>query len=84
MLATPVGAATAAKNAGQTFFEVQLEAGGASAVVLGQIEALGWRLEHAGYLYKVTHSFSSSEVRGLIVGVYLFRNTATPPLLPAG
>ena len=78
-LATPVGAATAAKNAGQPFFEVQLEVGGASAVILGEIEALGWRLEHAGYLFKVTHSFSTTpEIRGVTVGVFLFRNTGHP------
>src|SRR5215472_8728271 len=64
-LASPVGAATAAKEEGQRFFEVQLEVGrhagsagwgategrhttSSSAATLGEIENLGWRLEHAG------------------------------------
>jgi hypothetical protein len=101
-LATPAGAATAAKEAGQEFFEVQLEvaahAGSAgfgaadgrrttssSAAILGEIEKLGWRLEHAGYVYMVTGETSTDRVfvtgqaiavSGITVGVYLFRNTS--------
>jgi hypothetical protein len=104
-LATPVGAATFAKEEGQTFFEVQLEVGGhtgsagfggidgrrttsSSAVVLGEIEQLGWRLEHAGYFFMVTGETSTARVfmsgeatavSGVTVGVYLFRNTAATP-----
>jgi hypothetical protein len=103
-LATPVGAATAAKEAGQAFFEIQLEVGAhtgsagfgtadgrrttsSSAATLGEIEKLGWRLEHAGYYFMITGETSTARVfvsgdatavSGLTVGVYLFRNTALP------
>jgi hypothetical protein len=102
-LATPIGRATAAKEAGQEFFEVQLpvatHAGSAgfgsadgrhstqsSAVTLGEIEKLGWRLEHAGYVYMVTRESSTDHfmvtgqevaVSGTTMGVYLFRNAGT-------
>ena len=101
-LATPVGAATAAKEAGQAFFEVQLDVGAhvgsagwgaadgrhttsSSAVTLGEIEKLGWRLEHASYFFMMTGETSTARVfvsgeataiSGVTVGVYLFRNTA--------
>lgn len=101
-LATPVGAATAAMEEGQAFFEVQLEVGGlsgsasfgsasgrrttsSSAVILGEIEQLGWRLEHAGYYFMITGETSTKKVlvsgdetavSGVTVGVYLFRNGA--------
>ena len=100
-LATPVGAATAAKEAGQAFFEIQLDVGAhsgsagwgaadghhitsSSAVTLGEIEKLGWRLEHAGYFFMMTGETSTARVfvsgeataiSGVTVGVYLFRNT---------
>jgi len=100
-LATPVGAATAAMEAGETFFEVQLEVGShigsagfgsvdghhsvsSSASTLGEIERLGWRLEHAGYFFMITGETSTARVfvsgdntavSGVTVGVYLFRNT---------
>ena len=100
-LATPVGAASAAKEVGQMFFEIQLEVGGhtgsaswgmasgrrtaaSSAAILGEIEQVGWRLEHASYFFMVTgetstnRAFASGEatvVEGVTVGVYLFRNT---------
>lgn len=100
-LATPVGAATAAMEAGEAFFEVQLEVGShlgsagfgsidghhsvsSSASTLGEIERLGWRLEHAGYLFMITGETSTARVfvsgdntavSGVTVGVYLFRNT---------
>lgn len=56
-----------------------------AATTLGQIEALGWRLEHVGYVYQVTGQSSSSRVfvsgedtavSGVTVGIYLFRNPA--------
>ncbi|HKR71814.1 MAG TPA: hypothetical protein VJT16_23485 [Streptosporangiaceae bacterium] len=101
-LATPIGAATAAKEEGQPFFEVQLEVGShvgtasfgfadgrrssaSSAAILGEIEKLGWRLEHAGYYFMITgetsteRMFLSGEataVSGVTIGVYLFRNTS--------
>lgn len=103
-LATAVGAATAAKEAGDPFFEVQLRAGrhtgtagfgttdsrhstASSATTLGEIEKLGWRLEHAGYFYMMTGETSTGRVflsgeataiSGSTVGVYLFRNTDSP------
>jgi hypothetical protein len=103
LLATPVGAATAAKEAGQQFFEIQLQVGGhvgtagfgstqgqrtaaSSAAILGEIENVGWRLEHAGYYYMITSETSSDRVfltgqatavSGVTVGVYLFRNTGS-------
>jgi hypothetical protein len=101
LLATPVGAATAAKEEGQRFFEVQLEVGkhtgnagfgsadgrrttSSSAAILADIERLGWRLEHAGYVFLITGETSTARVfmsgeatavSGVTVGVYLFRNT---------
>jgi hypothetical protein len=103
-LATPVGAATAAREAGQPFFEVQLEVAGhagsaafgstdgrrttsSSAATIGEIEKLGWRLEHAGYYFMITRETSTDRVfvsgqataiSGVTVGVYLFRNSSRP------
>lgn len=102
-LASPLGQATTAKEAGQAFFEVQLEVGRnereamwgmrdyssseattSSAGVLGEIEKVGWRLEHVGYVFKMTGQSSServflsgeqTSVSGVTVGIYLFRNT---------
>lgn len=105
ILATPVGAATAAKEEGQRFFEVQLEVGkhtgsagfgaadgrgttSSSATILGDIERLGWRLEHVGYFFMVTGETSTARVfvsgeatavSGVTVGVYLFRNPDVDP-----
>lgn len=59
-----------------------------SAVVLGEIKSLGWRLEHAGYFFMITGETSTARVfisgeatavSGVTVGVYLFRNTALHP-----
>ena len=101
-LATPIGAATAAKERNQAFFEVQLEVGGhvgiagfgaaegrrsttSSAAILGEIEKLGWQLEHAGYYFMITGETSTermfvsgqaTSVSGVTIGVYLFRNTS--------
>ena len=55
-----------------------------SAVTLGEIEKLGWRLEHASYFFMMTGETSTARVfvsgeataiSGVTVGVYLFRNT---------
>jgi|CXWL01.1.fsa_nt_gi hypothetical protein len=52
------------------------------ASILDSIEAEGWRLEHAAYVYRVTGSVSRDKflssgqqeaVHGEIVGVYIFR-----------
>jgi hypothetical protein len=59
-----------------------------SAQTLAQIEALGWRLEHASYFFMITGEtstarvFASGEataVSGTTVGVYLFRGSAPAP-----
>jgi hypothetical protein len=51
---------------------------------LGQIEQVGWRLEHVGYVFVETGSTSTNRVistgqgvvtRGVVQGMYLFRNT---------
>ncbi len=56
-----------------------------SAAILGEIEKLGWRLEHAGYYFMITGETSTKRVmvsgdatavNGVTVGVYLFRNNA--------
>jgi hypothetical protein len=58
-----------------------------SASTLGEIERLGWRLEHAGYFFMITGETSTARVfvsgdntavSGVTVGVYLFRNTRLP------
>jgi len=107
-LASPVGAATAAKEEGQRFFEVQLEVGrhagsagwgategrhttSSSAATLGEIENLGWRLEHVGYYFMITGETSTDRVfvsgeataiSGVTMGVYLFRNTSLHDSVP--
>ncbi len=52
--------------------------------MLGQIEEIGWRLEHVGYVYIETGSTSSNRMlstgqgvsnRGVVRGIYLFRST---------
>lgn len=103
-LASPVGQATSAKEAGQGFFEIQLEVGSSQrdstlwgsnnttldkvrtsshAGTLAAIEAIGWQLEHVGYVFMVTSESSRDKlmatgqqiaVSGKTVGIYLFRN----------
>ncbi|MBO1756345.1 hypothetical protein [Allobranchiibius sp. CTAmp26] len=101
-LRTPVGQAVAAKERGDRFFEVQLDAaqlkGAASAFgssdnkvhrngsapdVLGQIEEIGWRLEHVSHAFIETGATTTNRVlgtgqgmvtRGVVTGFYLFRN----------
>ncbi len=55
--------------------------------LLGQIEAFGWRLENVGYVFvetgttstaRVMMSGEATAVRGVVLGIYLFRN-ANPP-----
>jgi hypothetical protein len=110
-LASPVGRATEAWEAGDTFFEIQLEVGdhrgeagfgatqgehrtASSGRVLGEIEGVGWVLEHVGYTYMMTgqtsseRMFASGEataISGKTLGIYLFRNptVARPGPAPA-
>jgi hypothetical protein len=58
-----------------------------SAAILGEIEELGWRLEHVGYYFMITGETSTKKVlvsgdetaiSGITLGVYLFRNGARP------
>jgi hypothetical protein len=51
--------------------------------LLGQIEAFGWRLENVGYVFvetgttstgRVMMSGEATAVRGVVLGIYLFRN----------
>jgi hypothetical protein len=105
-LASPIGQATAAKQAGQRFFELQMSVGYhereamwgsrdyassdqviSSAGVIGEIERIGWHLEHAGYVFQMTGQSSTerffvsgeqTSVSGVTVGIYLFRNTEAP------
>jgi hypothetical protein len=58
-----------------------------SAAILGRIEKLGWRLEHASYFFMVTGETSSKHmlvsgdetaISGVTIGVYLFRNHRLP------
>lgn len=64
------------------------------ADTLSAIEAVGWRLEHAGYAYVMTGQISRDKlmssgqevgVMGTLTGIYLFRRdeTAAPPAPPA-
>lgn len=55
---------------------------------LAEIEAIGWRLEHASHVFMVTGQTSTDKVfisgentavSGAIVGVYLFRNDRSVP-----
>jgi hypothetical protein len=57
----------------------------ASADLFGQIESCGWRLENVGYVFVETGTTSTSRVmmsgdatavRGVVLGIYLFRNAA--------
>lgn len=58
---------------------------GSSAGILGDIERVGWRLEHTGYFYMVTGETSTKKVlisgdqtavTGITFGVYLFRRAS--------
>ncbi|GAA4381117.1 hypothetical protein [Paeniglutamicibacter cryotolerans] len=58
---------------------------GKSTDTLGQIEKVGWRLEHVGYVFIETGSTSTNRVmstgqgvvtRGNVTGIYLFRRTS--------
>jgi len=52
--------------------------------LLGQIEEIGWRLDHVGYVFVETGATSTNRTlgtgqgtvtKGLVRGIYLFRNT---------
>ncbi|MGH3158057.1 MAG: hypothetical protein ACRDNF_15980 [Streptosporangiaceae bacterium] len=100
-LASPVGKAEAAYNAGQMFFQLTTnisQVDGRSSDwnysqstqtkrfnatdTLGQIEEMGWHLEHVGYVFvetgevaraKALSSGSVTRTQGYVEGIYLFR-----------
>jgi hypothetical protein len=100
-LASPVGQAETAYQAGQAFFQVAVNTseveGKASdwycsqstetkrfsaTDLLGQIEEVGWHLEHVGYVFvetgettrrKVWSAGEVSRTSGYVEGIYLFR-----------
>jgi len=58
---------------------------GIATDLLGQIEAVGWHLEHAGFVFIETGSTSTSRIlqtgegmvtEGNVTGIYLFRRVA--------
>jgi hypothetical protein len=60
----------------------QVKRSGGRPDLLGQIEEMGWRLEHVGYVFVETGSTSTNRVlstgqgsvtRGVVQGIYLFR-----------
>lgn len=72
----------AASSFGSSANEFRSSAGAPD--VLGQIEDLGWRLEHVGYVFVETGSTSTNRLlstgegtvtRGQVQGIYLFRST---------
>ncbi len=85
---SPVGLAETAKARGDTFLQLQLDTAGLSANsdgagddVLGDIERIGWRLEHTGFVWVQTGGIATRrlfsediEADGFVLGVYLFRN----------
>jgi hypothetical protein len=55
---------------------------------LGQIEELGWHLEHVGYVFVQTGEVSRdklmsdgqvTKMNGYVEGIYLFRRSSAPP-----
>jgi hypothetical protein len=69
--------ATEAKERGEGFLELRIRSGYAGRW-LSAVEALGWRLEHVGYVFTFTGWTSGAgEVNHLdgreTIGIYLFR-----------
>ncbi len=96
--ASPAGQARVAKASGSTIFQIDLPLSkttapwGAScgqssktedySTTIESIEKEGWRLDHAGYVYRITGSDSHEKaigsglreaVSGEIIGIYIFR-----------
>lgn len=81
--ASPIGQAEAATERGDRFLEIREAYSYVTGAQLGQIEDLGWRLEHVGYVF-VHHGStttvyssedSSTKTDGAVQGIYLFRST---------
>lgn len=86
---TPIGRAQAAYRNGDGFFQLELpvnqfqkgklQLGSPLGGILGQVESIGWHLEHAGYVFLQTGSYVDVRVssienhQGEVMGIYLFR-----------
>jgi hypothetical protein len=91
---TPLGQATAAFENNDRFFQIELKVskpvrnkgvpthrkGEAPTDLLGQIESIGWRLAHVGYVFVETGSqisavgpIHNAVTKGEVLGIYLFR-----------
>ncbi len=69
-----------------TFFGTEIDGGSTRAstgILLGAVESLGWKLEHAGYYFlplaetsreRILGTSQRAAVSGQTRGVYLFRN----------
>lgn len=74
--------------------ENSVQHAGSTAEILGQIEAIGWSLEHIGYVFVETGSTSTNRVlasgqgvvtKGHVAGIYLFiREVGGQPDQPFG
>ena len=77
---SPVGLATAAHDRGDALLQIAMRVVDTNPPILSQIEAIGWRLEHAGYAFIVSSSsytnvdgaLAGLDVGGELAGVYLF------------
>lgn len=92
--ATPIGMAEAAHRNGDGFLQLELPVNKVSnskvfprpplGNLLGQIEAVGWHLEHVGYVFLQTDSSTlpgvfvgtTGQMAGHVMGIYLFRRVA--------
>lgn len=72
----PVGQATAAHERDDALLQIAVPVDEGSSQILGQIEAIGWKLEHAGYAFIV--SGDSDDIGGELTGVYLFGRPPSP------
>lgn len=84
---SPIGRAELALAAGKALFELSLPVESDDGRTLSDIEAIGWRLQHTGYVHEVSISSLSNTQNqldqvfssGRVVGVYVFRRDAVAP-----
>lgn len=84
---SPIGRAEHALAAGKALFELSLPVESDDGRTLSDIEAIGWRLQHTGYVHEVSISSLSNMQNqldqvfssGRVVGVYVFRRDAVAP-----
>lgn len=80
-LRSPIGMATQAHVRGDSLLQIAFPVDIDGGRILSEVEAIGWRLDQAGYAYELRLSSSSNldeklssiESDGDITGVYLFR-----------